>query len=64
MMRNGEEYYTSEYWYEYIDLNRFKKMSKYKIVECLKETLTEPVQTGRFLYKALNPIFGPTINKK
>lgn len=39
--RNGEEYYTSEKWYEFIDLDRFEKLKKYKIVNYLAETFTQ-----------------------
>jgi predicted secreted protein len=55
--RNGEEYYTSKYWYEFLDIALAKKLAKYKIMECLKETLAQPIQTGRFYYKEINPLF-------
>ena len=48
---------TSEYWYEYIDVDLAKKLSKYRIVECLKETFQMPVETGRFYHKEINPLF-------
>lgn len=55
--RNGEEYYTSERWYEYIDLDLLEKLKEYKIVNYLAETFSEPIKTGRFYYKQLNPLF-------
>lgn len=57
VMRNDEEYFTQEYWYEYIDEKLAKRLAKYKIIECLKETFTKPMKTGRFLHKQINPIF-------
>ena len=60
VMRNDEEYYTSENWYEFLDEKLAKKMSKYKIVECLKESFAKPITGGgRFYYKGINPLFGP-----
>ncbi len=57
----GEEYFTQEYWYEFIEPKLAKQLQKYKIVECLKETLAKPIKSGRFLTKGIKPIFGPTI---
>ena len=57
VLRNGEEYFTSEHWYEHIDIPLAKKISKYRIVECLKETFQMPMETGRFYYKGINPLF-------
>lgn len=57
IMRNGEEYFTTEYWYEYLDEKLAKRLAKYKIIECLKETFTKPMNTGRFLHKGINPLF-------
>jgi hypothetical protein len=44
VLRKGEVYYTSEYWYEYIDVALAKRLSKYKIVDCLKETFSMPIE--------------------
>jgi hypothetical protein len=63
VLRNGEEYYTSEFWYEFLDIALAKKLAKYKIMECLKETFTQPIKSGRFYYKEINPLFGPAIKK-
>jgi hypothetical protein len=60
IIKDGEEYYTRERWYEYLDEKLAKKLSKYRIVECLKETLTQPIEIGRFYYKDINPLFRPS----
>lgn len=57
VMKDGEEYYTSEHWYEFIDEKLAKKLSKYKVVECLKETFAQPMNVGRLYRKGLNPLF-------
>lgn len=54
---NGEEFFTTENWYEYADKKLLKKIAKYKIIHCLKDTLAKPINTGRFLWKGTNPIF-------
>ncbi len=56
-MRDGVEYNTSEHWYESIDDKLSKKLAKYEIVECLKETFAQPMNVGRFYHKGLNPLF-------
>lgn len=61
VVKNGEEYYTQEFWYEYADVDRNKKLSKYKIVNYLQETFAIPVKSGRFYYKTINPIFDPPV---
>jgi hypothetical protein len=57
VMRNNEEYYTHEQWYEFVDEKLIKRLMKYKIIDCLKETLTKPIETGRFYIKQINPLF-------
>ena len=58
VMHKGEEYSTHENWYEYMDEKLLKKLAKYKIIECLKETFAKPIETGgRFLVKKVNPLF-------
>ena len=57
VLRNGDEYYTSEHWYEFIDEKLAKKLSKYKVIECLKETFAQPMNVGRLYHKGLNPLF-------
>ncbi len=63
IIKDGEEYYTQEFWYEFIDSNHLKRLMKYKIADCLKETLAKPIQRGRFSYKNINPLFNPKIFK-
>lgn len=60
IMHKGEEYQTQEYWYEFIDHKLFKRLEKYKIMECLKETFAKPIQEGHLLCKTVNPIFSST----
>jgi len=57
VIRDGEGWYTSEYWYEYIDEKLAKKLSKYKVVECFSETFSQTINSGRFYHKGINPIF-------
>ena len=57
VMKDGEEYYTSEHWYEFIDEKLAKKLSKYKVVECFNETFSQPINSGRLYHKGLNPLF-------
>lgn len=56
-LHNGEEYYTQECWYEFADERLIRRLSKYEIIHYLKETLSKPIQTGRFLFKSVNPLF-------
>lgn len=58
VMKNDEEYFTHEQWYEFVDEKLIQKLMKYKITGYLKETLSKPITSGRFYYKSLNPIFG------
>lgn len=62
VMRNDEEYYTSETWYEFADEKRTKKLCKYRIVECFKESFAKPIETGRLYYKDINPLFRPRVH--
>jgi hypothetical protein len=57
VMRNDKEYYTQEYWYEFIEPNHYKRLMKYKITDCFKETFAKPITGGRFLYEKINPLF-------
>jgi hypothetical protein len=57
IIKDGEEYFTSEYWYEFADEKRLKQICKYRIAEVFKETFAEPIKSGRFYYKQLNPLF-------
>ncbi len=59
VLKDEHEYYTQEFWYEFIDQDRFEQLKRYRIMDCLNETFAKPIETGRFLYKAINPIFGP-----
>ena len=31
--------------------------TKYKIIDCLKETLAKPIKSGHFYFKQINPLF-------
>lgn len=57
MMKDGEEYYTQQYWYEFIDMKGLQRLQKYKIIDCLKETLAKPIKSGHFYFKQINPLF-------
>lgn len=60
IMHKGEEYLTTEEWYEYADIKLIKRLAKYRIIECLKETLQKPITGGgRFLVpkNGVNPLF-------
>lgn len=57
IIRNGVEYYTDEQWYEFLDLKLLKRIEKYRILECLKESFAKPMDRGRFLVPKINPIF-------
>lgn len=59
IIKNGEEYYTKQYWYEFIDQKTLKSLIKYKIMQCLKETFAKPIESGSFLVKVknVNPLF-------
>lgn len=39
----GEEYYTTEQWYEFVDEKVLMKLRKYRIVECFKDTFSKPI---------------------
>jgi hypothetical protein len=58
VMKNNEEYFTQEQWYEFADEKLINRLFKYKIIGCLKDTLSKPIVSGRFYHKAINPIFG------
>ncbi len=59
VMRKGVECFTTEFWYEYIDLNLFTELlGKYKILWCLHETFAKEIDTSRFYWNKTNPIFG------
>jgi hypothetical protein len=55
----GEEHFTSEFWYEYVDVLLAKKLAKYKIGQYLPELFSQPMKGGRFYYKSINPLFAP-----
>jgi hypothetical protein len=59
-MRRGEEWFTSEFWYEYIDLDLLKKLVvKYRIFGFLPETFSKPISNGRFYWKKRGSILTP-----
>jgi hypothetical protein len=49
--RDGEDYYITEYWYEFIHERLARKLEKYGIVECFKESFSQPIDIGRFYHK-------------
>jgi hypothetical protein len=57
VMRKGEEFFTQEFWYEFADEKLINRLAKYKILYCLPEMLSKPIDSGRFLYKQPNPLF-------
>jgi hypothetical protein len=61
VINKGEEFYTQEPWYEFADEKLIKRLAKYKILSCLPEMLSKPIDSRRFLFKQPNPLF--TINK-
>jgi hypothetical protein len=57
VMHKGEEYFTQESWYEFADEKLIKRLAKYKILYCLPEMLSKPIDSGRLLHKQPNPLF-------
>lgn len=60
IIHKGEPYLTQEEWYEYGDIKLLKRLAKYRIIECLKETLQKPFDTGGRLLvpkSGVNPLF-------
>lgn len=57
IIRDGEEYITQEYWYEFADQKLLDKLKKYKIIQYLQESFSQPIEEGRFLIKDINPLF-------
>jgi hypothetical protein len=58
VIRNGEEWFTEEYWYEFMDLDLLNRLLvKYKIFTCLKESFAKPMNNGRFYWQKTSPIF-------
>jgi hypothetical protein len=57
VMNKGEEFYTQEPWYEFADEKLIKRLAKYKILSCLPDLFSKPVDSGRFLFKQINPLF-------
>ena len=57
VMKDGEEYYTSEFWYEFVDEKLAKKIAKYQIAALFPETFTQPIEVGHFYAKSINPLF-------
>ena len=60
IIHKGEPYLTQEEWYEYGDAKLIKRLAKYRIIECLKETLQKPFDTGGRLLvpkNGVNPLF-------
>lgn len=58
--RQGKEYYAMEPWYDFLTEKEIKRLAKYRIIECLKDTLSKPLDRGGFLIpvEGINPLFG------
>jgi hypothetical protein len=57
VMNKGEEFYTQAPWYEFADEKLIKRLAKYKILYCLPDLFSNPVDSGRLLFKQINPLF-------
>lgn len=57
VMHKGEEYFTEEPWFEFADEKLINRLKKYKILYCLPETLSKPIDSDRLLHKTVNPLF-------
>jgi hypothetical protein len=59
IIHKEKEYLTQEEWYETGDMKVVKRLAKYQIIHCLKETLQKPMTGGRFLVPkgGVNPLF-------
>ena len=57
VMKDEEEYYTTEYWYEFVDQKLAKQIAKYQITAIFPYTFSEPIETERFYTKKVNPVF-------
>lgn len=59
VIHKDEEYLTQEEWYDHADEKLIKRLAKYRIIECLKETLQKPISGGRFWVpkNGINPLF-------
>lgn len=57
VMKDGEEYYTSKFWYEFVDEKLAKKIAKYQIATIFPYSFAEPIETGRIYAKSVNPLF-------
>jgi hypothetical protein len=57
IIKDGEEYFTQEHWYEFFDHKSLNRLKKYKIMHYLEESFAQPIQSGRLLFKEINPLF-------
>jgi hypothetical protein len=55
--KDGQEFYTHQYWFDYVDQKLFNKLKRYKITEYFKETFARPTREGAFNFKSINPLF-------
>jgi hypothetical protein len=57
IVKDDEEYFTQQSWYEFADLKLINRLKKYTIIYYLEEAFSQPIKGGRFLFKGLNPLF-------
>lgn len=57
IIKDGEEYFTQEHWYEFFDHKLLNRLKKYKIMHYWGESFAHPVQGGRLLFKEIYPLF-------
>lgn len=53
----GEDYFTDELWYQFLDEKLAKKLRKYSIMPFLKDSLEKPCVCGQMYFKGVNPLF-------
>jgi len=49
VIHEGKEYYALESWYDFFTEKELKRLAKYRILECLKETFVKPIDRGGIL---------------
>lgn len=60
VIRDDKEYYTLAPWYEFFNEKEIRRLVKYRIIECFKETFAKPIDRGGLLIPVdgINPMFG------
>lgn len=59
VLRNNEEYFSTEMWFEFLEEKTAKKLVKYSITAYLLESLSNPFKGSKGYFK-LNPLFQPS----